>query len=130
MPKKGRILYVEDHHDTRVMMTYMLERAGYHVTGTTNITDALRLARSKSFDLYLLDHTFPDASGVTLCLAIREFDQDTPILFYSARAHPKEREEALKAGAQGYLVKPGDLVHIADNVEKLIEGKRRKESSK
>ena len=115
-----RILYVEDHDDTRVLMAYILNGAGFEIIEATSAQDALELAKSESFDLYLLDHTFPDASGITLCRAIREFDPTTPILFYSARAMEKERQEALQAGAQDYLVKPDDIFGVAGHVARLI----------
>ena len=126
---KGHVLYCEDHDDTRILMTMMLQRAGFQVTPAENGTDCMKLARGgQVFDLYLLDHTFPDASGVTICKALREFDPHTPILFYSARAMAEEKEAAIKAGAQDYLIKPDDLFHVADHVAKWIEAKRRSDA--
>lgn len=121
-PSQGHVLYVEDHYDTRILMTLMLERAGFQVTAVGNAVECLELAGSgQRFDLYLLNHTFPDASGVTICEALREFDKDTPILFYSARALQKEKDAAIKAGAQDYLIKPNDLFNVADHVAKWIK---------
>lgn len=118
---QGHILYVEDHDDTRILMTHMLERAGFQVTSAEDARSALETAKSNPhFDLYLLDHTFPDASGVTICEAIREFDPVTPILFYSARAMPQEKEMAIRCGAQDYLIKPDDIFNVVEHIAKWI----------
>ncbi len=117
----SRVLYVEDHDDTRVLMSILLRGAGLDVTEAASAQEALGLAAAGGFDLYLLDHTFPDASGVTLCKAIRGMHPRAPILFYSARALPQEREAALRAGAQDYLVKPRDLFNVADHVAKWVD---------
>ena len=124
MQTKGHILYCEDHDDTRIIMTMMLEQAGFRVTSVGTGKDCLELARRERFDLYLLDHTFPDASGVTLCEELRKFDEHTPILFYSGRAMPAEKEAAIRAGAQDYLIKPGDLFNVAGHAAKWITARQ------
>lgn len=116
-----RILYVEDHDDTRIMMTFMLEKEGFEVISATNGLECLDLIKTQQFDLYLLNHTFPDISGVTLCMKIRETDKGTPILFYSARAMQEEKDAAIQAGAQDYLIKPSDIFNVAKHVHKWIE---------
>lgn len=122
---QGHILYVEDHDDTRILMTIMLERAGFQVTQATNAKECMERAKSGAhFDLYLLNHTFPDASGVTICEMLRDLDKQTPIIFYSGRALPREKEAAIKAGAQDYLIKPLDLFNVAEHAAKWIAASR------
>jgi CheY-like chemotaxis protein len=58
-------------------------------------------------------------------MSLRRFDQTTPVIFYSSRAMPQEREAALEAGAQEYLVKPNDLFNVTQHVAKWIESERR-----
>jgi DNA-binding response OmpR family regulator len=109
-------------------MTIMLKRAGFQVTPARNGSDCLKLAQSgQGFDLYLLDNTLPDLSGLAICGELRKSDTETPILFYSARAMPGEREAAITAGAQDYLIKPDDLFDVADQVSKWIAATRKTE---
>lgn len=122
---KGHVLYCEDHDDTRHLMTITLERAGFQVTSASSGAECLKMAESgQHFNLYLLDYTFPDTSGVSVCEALRKLDAETPILFYSGRAMPQEKEAAIKAGAQDYLIKPHDVFCVADYVAKWIEKAR------
>jgi DNA-binding response OmpR family regulator len=72
----------------------------------SDFNEGLRLARQRYFDLYVLDNWLPDGSGACLCRVIREFDPNTPILFYSAVGYERDIQEALRSGAQCYLVKP------------------------
>lgn len=120
---RGHVLYAEDHDDTRTLVVLVLERAGFRVTTASSGARCLELARGERFDLYLLDYTFPDTSGVAVCEELRKFDAETPILFYSGRAMPREKEAAIKAGAQDYLVKPLDVFSIPAHVAKWIEGR-------
>jgi len=56
--------------------------------------------------LYLLDTRFPEGSGLDLCKQLREFNPQTPIVFYSGDARETEKAKGLAAGADAYLVKP------------------------
>jgi DNA-binding response OmpR family regulator len=67
----------------------------------------------------------PDGSGLDLCKQIREFDKATPILFYSAAAYEMDRAEAIKSGAQAYLIKPSQPSELCQLVTSLINSNRR-----
>ena len=120
-----RVLYIEDHEDTRELVTLVLEQRSYEVVTGSTIKSGVALAGSQHFDLYLLDSWLPDGSGLDLCRQIREFDEVTPIVFYSAAAYEIDRSEAIESGAQAYLVKPSQPSELCNLVTSLIESHRR-----
>ena len=108
---RPRILFVEDHDDTRSMIRLLLGHRGYQVETAQSADEGLELAQNKSFDLFLLDYQLGDGNGKELCQKIRQFDADTPILFFSA-SHPRIQQDAVECGAQGFILKPDiDLLH-------------------
>jgi DNA-binding response OmpR family regulator len=119
--KTRRILYIEDHDDTRELVTLVLAQKSYEVITGSTIERGVALAGAGKFDLYLLDSWLPDGSGLDLCQRIRQFDQTTPILFYSAAAYANDHDMAMKCGAQAYLVKPTQPSDLCDLVTELIE---------
>jgi two-component system phosphate regulon response regulator PhoB len=115
-----RILCTEDDADTRELITMVLNRKQCEVVTTETPALAIELARASHFDLYLLDNWMPRMSGSELCEKLRLFDPETPVLFYSGAAFPKDKEEAYASGAQGYLVKPADNEELVAEVFRLI----------
>jgi CheY-like chemotaxis protein len=103
---KRRILCVDDNEDNCFMLTNLLGRGGYEVKSVESIEQALELARKDPFNLYVLDSWLSRGSGADLCQKIREFDPQTPIIFYSGAAYESDRQEALQAGASAFVAKP------------------------
>ena len=122
--KNPRVLYIEDHEDTRELVSLLLGQKSFDVVTGATIESGIALALAQKFDLYLLDSWLPDGSGLDLCQRIREFDQSTPILFYSAAAYASDHEMALRCGAQAYLIKPSQPSELCRMVTKLIEESR------
>jgi len=118
IPNRKRILLVEDYEDIRDLATLTLTE--YTLSYARNFNEGQRLARLGYFDLYILDDWLPDGSGIGLCRAIREFDPHTPILFCSSAACERDIEDALRAGAQDYLVKPVIPEELMQAVSRLI----------
>jgi DNA-binding response OmpR family regulator len=122
IPNQKRILLVEDYEDARELAELTLTE--YTLITARDFSDGLRLARRGYFDLYILDNWLPDRSGVELCRAIRDFDPHTPILFYSPAAYTRDIDDALRAGAQDYIVKPVIQDEIRQAVSRLISAAR------
>ena len=97
-----RVLFVDDHEDTRALVAPMLDAC--EVKTASNYGDGLRLAAGEKFNLILLDYYLPDGNGLDLCSQIRAFDITTPILIVTA-THSIEHKTAIKTGAQGVLKK-------------------------
>ena len=115
-----RILYVEEHAESCELLTLWLGSYGYELISANTLSDGLSLAKSGTFDAYLLSGKFIDGTGLDLCLLIRQFDPATPIVFYSALARDSDLVAAVNAGAQAYLIKPNDFEQIAPTINRLI----------
>src|SRR5215510_2634465 len=102
--ERKRILLVEDEEYARELAAIIL--AEHTLICARNFDEGARFAYLRYFDLYILDNWLPDGSGIGLCRLIRRFDPHTPILFCSAAANTRDIREAMRAGAQEYLVKP------------------------
>ncbi|MBV8857541.1 MAG: response regulator [Acidobacteria bacterium] len=113
-----RILFVEDHADTRDMIAAVLGSSGYEVATAGDCEEGLRLARAGRFGLILLDYKYEDGTGEKLCRLIRQSDTRTPILFFSG-VDPKLRREALRCGAQGFVLKP-DLDALWTEIGRIL----------
>ena len=111
---RKRILLVEDDEDAKDLCALTLEE--YELICARDFDEGARLSKQRDFDLYILDSWLPDKSGIELCRAIREFDPDTPILFYSAAAYAHDKQEAMSAGAQAYLTKPA----LPDDLGRIV----------
>ena len=120
----GHILYVEDDEDTRELVAYVLANSHYAIVAAANGDEALRLARTNKFDLYVIDNWMSGVSGIDLCRKLREFDSRTPILFYSGAAFERDKQDAFAAGAQGYLVKPAGPDELIAEVNRIVSAAR------
>ena len=117
---KARILHVEDHQDTRLMMAALLGESGYGVITAGTIVEGLRMAKEMDFDLYLLDVRLPDGTGVELCQKLRELRPHVPVLYYSAYGEESEHQKAITTCGNAYLRKPVAIADIEDAIGKLL----------
>lgn len=117
---KGRVLVVDDDHDTCEMMKILLSHAGYETVTSKTVSECLRLVCNTAFDLILLDWYLEDGTGENLCQKIRAFDADTPIFFCTGEARQSELNRALAAGAQGFFIKPINLIEMMTTITRQM----------
>src|SRR5205823_12239687 len=92
---KARILHVDDHQDTRLMMAALLQDRGYGVLTAGSVGEALDLAKDISFDLYILDVRLPDGTGVELFQKLRAMRPGVPIIYYLAYGDAEDVDRSL-----------------------------------
>ena len=120
-PTKRRILCVESHADTRLMLTTVLGLLDCQIVSAQTVADGLRLAHDQRFDLYLLGDRYQDGTNIDLCQQLRVIDPLTPIVIYSTGTQAAERSQAMVAGAQEYVSKPGDIIQLVERINRLLE---------
>jgi DNA-binding response OmpR family regulator len=123
MSKKAHLLYVEDDESLSFVTKDNLELQGYEVTHCISGGKALELIRSASpdtYDLYILDVMLPDTDGYTIAKEIRSTDEQTPILFLTAKSLKEDRLHGLRIGADDYITKPFSIEELILKVEVFL----------
>ena len=119
-PTERRILCIESHADTRMMLTTLLGLQDYQIVSAESVTEGVRLARSERFDLYLLGDRYTDGTSIDLCRELRLFDPLTPIIIFSTSTQAAERHQAMIEGAQEYVSKPGNILKLTERISSLV----------
>jgi CheY-like chemotaxis protein len=117
------ILLVEDNPVNRKLAQRVLEKEGYRVVAADNGVAALKTLERKHFDLVLMDVQMPRMDGIETTVAIRNRERITgehiPVVALTAHAMAGDRERCLKAGMDGYLIKPIQPAMLLEAIERL-----------
>ena len=118
------VLLVEDTEDNRFMMRRLLEMSGYRVIEAMNGEEAVKLARSESPRLILMDLSLPVIDGLAATRLIRKLPEfeAIPIIAVSAHDTSDFQSEAIDAGCNSYVTKPIDFNELEELIGKLIKG--------
>jgi DNA-binding response OmpR family regulator len=113
-----RALLVEDTEEFVAIGSRLLENEGYLVTVARDGADAVRLARSHSPELVLLDINLPTMDGLEVCRKIREFS-DAYVIMLTARTEEFDRVLGLAVGADDYVTKPFSVQEVAGRIKAM-----------
>lgn len=120
-PKLPRILLVEDDTISQVYFRAVLEALPATVDASATGASALALAGSQGHDLWLIDLTLPDGSGIDLLRQLqRRWQRPPPALAHTADADPALRAPALDAGFRDVLVKPLSSADLSAAVREAL----------
>ena len=120
----ARLLVVDDHAlFRRGLMALLSQDERFEVTGQAgDMGEALRCLQASAPDLILLDNHLPGVLGVDGIASLKQAAPDTRILMLTVSENEDDLAAALKAGADGYLLKTVELDHLAGFILKVLEG--------
>ena len=105
-PRPGKVLLVEDDPNLRLVYSRFLESVGWEVATAPDGLAGSALVQPDAFDVIVSDITMPRMGGIEFIRAIRQRDQDIPVIFITGEPELKTAIEALTYGAYRYLTKP------------------------
>ncbi len=117
------ILVADDDPHIRDVIGFALRRAGMEPEMARDGAEALRLFRTRRFELAVLDIGMPEMDGLDLCGEIRKTSQ-LPILFLSARDEEVDRVLGLEIGGDDYLTKPFSPRELVARVKAILKRTR------
>lgn len=101
-----KILLVEDDMNLGFVIQDNLKMNGYKVHLAKNGKSGLTAFHENHFDLCILDIMLPEKDGFTLAEDIRKTDQNTPIIFLTAKSMTEDKIKGFLAGGDDYITKP------------------------
>lgn len=121
--KKHNILIVDDVPKNIQVLGSFLARENLQIAYATNGEEALELATSNQFDLFLLDIMMPGMDGFQLCdkLKADKRTADVPIIFLTAKTDPESIILGFELGAQDYVTKPFNASELIARVRTQLE---------
>lgn len=115
-----RILVVDDDKNTRKYMEAVLTAKNYIVLTAQNGEEALELMDKEHVDLVVLDIMMPHMDGYEFTKALRDSNNNLPILMVSAKQLPKDKHKGFLVGTDDYMTKPFDEEELILRIKALL----------
>lgn len=122
MSQGGLVLVVDDQEDIREMARLVLADAGFEAVAAPSGEEALRLARSRRFDLVLLDINMPGLDGwTTLKLLRADPAAGSPaVAMFSVKSEVRDKVTSLQDGAVDFISKPFAVDELVSRVTRIL----------
>ena len=122
----ARVLVVDDTQVNLVLLSGILQAAGYDVRIANSAARAMKALERQVADAVLLDVEMPETDGFELCRMMRQSPAlaEVPVLFLSGHDDPAVRARAFAAGGVDYVVKPFEAEEVLARVSTQLERRR------
>ncbi|MBQ9792154.1 MAG: response regulator transcription factor [Clostridia bacterium] len=123
-----KLLIVEDDAELNKSVCSYLEQNDYVTISCENGLQALKEIENQKFDLIISDIMMPQMDGFTFVEKVREKDNQTPIIFMTARDDKFSKQLGYKLGIDDYVVKPFDIDELVLKIGAILRRTRIEES--
>lgn len=120
MSETINILLAEDEHTLAMIIKDTLDGQGFHVSIARDGEEALRLFAETKPDVLVADVMMPRLDGFELVRRIRKNDQQTPVIFLTARSGVNDVVHGFEIGANDYLKKPFGMQELIVRIKALL----------
>ncbi len=120
-----KVLIVDDDEDIRLVSEIAIRRIGkWDAVVAATGEEALDRARTEQPDVILLDVMMPSLNGPATLALLREepATASIPVIFLTAKVQKHEVERYMALGATGVIRKPFDVMTLADEIRRIVEG--------
>ncbi|MEK7234365.1 MAG: response regulator [Elusimicrobiota bacterium] len=117
-----RILIIEDEPAIAANLAALLVAKGHTAVTCLEGAQGVTRARMETFDLLLLDVMLPHMSGFDVCKLLRSDPKTAKmkIVMVTGLGRMGDVEEAFRAGADDYLIKPFDSIRLLKKIDKVL----------
>ncbi len=118
-----RLLFIDDESPIVDMMSRMLRKLGYHVTGKTDPREAVDefKANSENIDLVITDMTMPQMDGLELTQKLKEIKPDVPIIVCTGNSSLFDDKNPIEMGISACAMKPISMLEIAREIRNVLD---------
>ncbi|HEY0732191.1 MAG TPA: sigma-54 dependent transcriptional regulator, partial [Chitinophagaceae bacterium] len=117
----SKILIIDDEKAIRKTLSEILSFEGYEIEEAADGEEALRMFKSKSYDVVLCDIKMPKVDGIEFLQQATDHNPDTPVIMISGHGNIETAVEAVKKGAYDFIQKPPDLNRLLITIRNAKE---------
>jgi len=129
-PDKPSILIVEDEAKMRRLLELQLGDEGFVAQSAPDAEAGLQMLGKQPYDLIVTDFKLPGMSGLEFLQAVRRTDANVPVIIMTAYGTVESAVEAMKAGANDYVLKPFSLAELVLVIRKELGAQQLREENR
>jgi DNA-binding response OmpR family regulator len=114
--KSTKLLLIDDEEGYVTILAKRLSKRNFLVKTALSGVEAIRILRSESFDLAVLDLKMEDMDGIEVLKVFKAMEPEMPVIILTGHGSETAAREGMEFGAFDYLIKPCDLSELVERI--------------